>query len=435
MSKYKPEPFGKVVHPDWSRNAIMYQINTRQFTSEGTFAAAQKELPRLKDLGVDILWVMPINPIGEKNRKGTLGSPYAVKDYLAVNPEFGSEKDFRNFVNAAHDLDLKVIVDWVANHTAWDNQMAVDHPEWYTKNWDGGFTPTHWWDWEDIIDLDFSDVALREYMAKAMKYWVEEFDIDGYRCDVAGVVPTDFWNKVRKELDEIKPVFMLAEWETKDLHEHAFDMSYAWSWTDAVHKICTKGDGLLGLMTYYAWNNKHWPDNSIRMMHTSNHDKNSWEGTEFELFGDGVKAAIVFSFVSEGMPLIYSGQEAGNQKRLEFFEKDPIVWKEHEHGDLFKRLIGIKKEFACLDVAPWGARMVEVKVEGSDRLFSFVRENQKEKVFVVLNFSSSTQNISFKRGPQTGVFTELLTGSSFTCEESTQLEIEPWGYRVFGLKK
>jgi glycosidase len=435
MSKYKPEPFGKVVHPDWSRNAIMYQINTRQFTSEGTFAAAQKELPRLKELGVDILWLMPINPIGEKNRKGTLGSPYAVQDYLAVNPEFGTEEDFRNFVNAAHAHGLKVIVDWVANHTAWDNQMAVDHPEWYTKNWDGGFTPTHWWDWDDIIDLDYSDVALREYMAKAMKYWVQEFDIDGYRCDVAGVVPTDFWNVVRKELDEIKPVFMLAEWETKDLHEYAFDMSYAWSWTDAVHKICTKNDGLLGLMTYYAWNEKHWPENSIRMMHTSNHDKNSWEGTEFELFGDGVKTAIVFSFVSEGMPLIYNGQEAGNQKRLEFFEKDPIVWKHHEHGDLFKRLIEIKKEFTCLDVAPWGARMVEVKIAGSDRVFSFVRESSKEKIFVALNFSGETQKVSFKRGPQNGSYKELLQGTDFVCEDNTQLEIEPWGYRIFGLKK
>ncbi len=435
MGKYTPEAYGKVVHPDWSRNAIIYQINTRQFTAEGTFAAAQKELPRLKELGVDILWLMPINPIGEKNRKGTLGSPYSVKDYFAVNPEFGTEEDFRNFVNAAHTEGMKVIVDWVANHTAWDNQMAVDHPDWYTKNFEGNFMPTAWWDWDDIIDLDYSSEELREYMTKALKYWVQEFDIDGYRCDVAGFVPTDFWNNARKELDAIKPVFMLAEWETKDLHEHAFDMSYAWSWNDTLHKICTKGDGLLGLLIYYSWNQKHWPENSIRMTHTSNHDKNSWEGTEFELFGKGVKAAIAFSFVSEGMPLIYNGQEAGNEKRLEFFEKDPIQWKQHEHGELFKRLIQIKKEFSCLDVAPWGARMQEVKVVGSDRVFTFVRENEKEKIFVALNFSDNPQKISFQRGPQTGQYKELLQSWDYTCTDDSQLDLEPWGFRIFGLKK
>ena len=413
----------------------MYQINTRQFTPEGTFAAAEKELPRLKELGVDILWLMPINPIGEKNRKGSLGSPYSVKDYFAINPEFGTEEDFRSFVKAIHHQGMKVIVDWVANHTAWDNQLAVEHPDWYTKNFEGDFMPTAWWDWDDIIDLDYSSEELREYMTKALKYWVKEFDIDGYRCDVAGFVPTDFWNNARKELDAIKPVFMLAEWETKDLHEHAFDMSYAWSWNDTLHKICTKGDGLLGLLIYYSWNQKHWPENSIRMTHTSNHDKNSWEGTEFELFGKGVKAAIAFSFVSEGMPLIYNGQETGNEKRLEFFEKDPIKWKHHEHGDLFKRLIEIKKEFSCLDVAPWGARMQEVKPVGSDRVFSFVRENEKEKIFVALNFSDSPQKVTFQHGPQNGNYKELVQGGDFQITEDSQLELEPWGYRIFGLKR
>lgn len=434
-NRYQPDPYGKVVHPDWSRNAIMYQINTRQFTPEGTFAAAEKELPRLKELGVDILWLMPINPIGEKNRKGSLGSPYSVKDYFAINPEFGTEEDFRSFVKAIHHQGMKVIVDWVANHTAWDNQLAVEHPDWYTKNFEGDFMPTAWWDWDDIIDLDYSSEELREYMTKALKYWVKEFDIDGYRCDVAGFVPTDFWNNARKELDAIKPVFMLAEWETKDLHEHAFDMSYAWSWNDTLHKICTKGDGLLGLLIYYSWNQKHWPENSIRMTHTSNHDKNSWEGTEFELFGKGVKAAIAFSFVSEGMPLIYNGQETGNEKRLEFFEKDPIKWKHHEHGDLFKRLIEIKKEFSCLDVAPWGARMQEVKPVGSDRVFSFVRENEKEKIFVALNFSDSPQKVTFQHGPQNGNYKELVQGGDFQITEDSQLELEPWGYRIFGLKR
>ncbi len=435
MSQYTPQPYGKVIHPDWTRNAVIYQINTRQFTYEGTFAAAQEELPRLKELNVDILWLMPINPIGVKNRKGGLGSPYSVKDYFEINEEFGNKEDFRNFVKAAHKHDMKVIVDWVANHSAWDNQLAVDHPEWYTKDWSGNFQPTHWWDWDDVIDFDYSNEGLREYMTDALKYWVKEFDIDGYRCDVAGFVPTDFWNNARKELDAIKPVFMLAEWETKDLHEFAFDMSYAWSLCNTLHGICTKGEGLLGLNTYFSWNEKHWPVESIRMTHTSNHDKNSWEGTEFEMFGDGVKTALVFTFICEGMPLIYNGQEAGNNKRLEFFEKDSIQWKAHEHGDLYKQMIKIKKAHSSLESAPWGARMVNVVNSASERVFSFVRENDNDKIFAVFNFSGDVKKVAFTYGPHKGNYKELITGVETNIDDKTELEIEPWGYKVFGLKK
>lgn len=433
--RYKPEPYGKVKHPKWARKAVVYQINTRQFTPEGTFAAAQEQLPRLKDLGVDLIWVMPINPIGEKNRKGTLGSPYAVKDYLEINPEFGDKKDFRNFVDAIHANGMKVIVDWVANHSAWDNHLAEKYPDWYLKNWSGEFTSSPWFDWDDIIEFDYSKAGLRKYMTDAMKYWVKEFDIDGYRCDVAGFVATDFWDNVRKELDKIKPVFMLAEWESKDLHQHAFDMSYAWSWVDSLHKICTKGEGLGGLFAYYAWNEKHWPEDSIRMMHTTNHDKNSWEGGEYHMFGPGLKAAMVFTFVSEGMPMIYNGQEAGNEKCLEFFEKDPIVWKHHEHGDMYKRLIEFKREFSCLDAAPWGARMVQVKNSAMDKVFSFVRENENDKIFALFNLSDEPQKITFSKGPQNGSYRELLQSWDYECNDDSQLDIEPWGYRVFGLKK
>jgi len=219
---YRPRPSVLIDHPEWSKNATIYQINTRQFTDEGTFRAAEKHLPRLKDLGVVILWLMPVNEIGEKGRKGTLGSPYAVKDYYSVNPEFGTLDDLKHFVNAAHEAGMYVILDWVANHTAWDNPLVSEHPEWYARDWKGDFCPTPWWDWVDIIDLDYQHEALRKYMTDVMKYWVSEVNIDGYRCDVAGFVPTDFWNNVRKELDAIKPVFMLAEWEARDLHVEAF---------------------------------------------------------------------------------------------------------------------------------------------------------------------------------------------------------------------
>ena len=199
--KYAPEPYVQVNHPEWTKDAVIYQINLRQFTPEGTFFAAQSHLPRLKELGVDILWLMPIHPIGERNRKRTLGSPYAVKDYFGVNPEFGTESDFRAFIDAAHAHGFKVILDWVANHTAWDNPLVAEHPNWYETDWKGDFHPTPWTDWADIIDLDYDNADLRAYKIRALKYWVEEFGVDGYRCDVAGYVPLDFWETARAELD------------------------------------------------------------------------------------------------------------------------------------------------------------------------------------------------------------------------------------------
>ncbi len=325
---HKPQDYVKLTHPEWSKNAAIYQLNTRQFSAEGTFAAAQNQLPRLKELGVDIIWLMPIHEIGVKNRKGSLGSPYAVKDYYSVNPEFGSLEDLKNLVNAAHEQGMYVILDWVANHTAWDNALVEAHPEWYDKDYKGDYRPTPWWDWDDIIDLDYNRPEVRKYMTDALTYWVNEANIDGYRCDVAGFVPIEFWNNARKELDAIKPVFMLAEWESRDLHARAFDMTYAWSWNEAVHNICMGKADVSKLFIYYSWNESAFPENSMRMTFVSNHDKNAWEGTMYEQFGDGLEAAIVLSVVGEGMPLIYNGQEAGNSKRLEFFEKDPIQWKE-----------------------------------------------------------------------------------------------------------
>ena len=292
---FHPEPYVKITHPEWSKNASIYQLNTRQFSEEGTFKAAQKQLPRLKELGVDIIWLMPIHAIGEKNRKGSLGSPYSVKDYYSVNPEFGTLQDLKDFVSEAHQQGMYVILDWVANHTAWDNELVTKHPDWYDRDYKGDFRPTPWWDWSDIIDLDYSKPEVRKYMTEALKYWVKEANIDGYRCDVAGMVPIEFWNNVRKELDAIKPVFMLAEWESRDLHAEAFDMTYAWSWNEAVHKICKGQADVNALYIYYSWNESAFPDNSLRMTFVSNHDKNAWEGTMYEQFGDGLEAAIVLS--------------------------------------------------------------------------------------------------------------------------------------------
>jgi glycosidase len=429
-SRYQPAPYVRIGHPEWSKNATIYQINTRQFTAAGTFRAAQEHLPRLSELGAVILWLMPVQVIGEKNRKGTLGSPYAVKDYYAVEPDLGTLSELKDFVRAAHDQGMYVILDWVANHTAWDSNLVAEHPEWYARDWKGDYRPTPWWDWVDIIDLDYANAELREYMTEAMKYWVSEVDIDGYRCDVAGFVPTDFWETVRAELDLIKPVFMLAEWEARDLHAAAFDMTYAWSWNETLHRIAMGTGDLEQLRIYYAWNEKAYPADGMRMTFVSNHDKNAWEGTEFEQFGDALEAAVVLSVVGEGMPLIYSGQEAGNDRRLEFFERDPIVWREHPMGDLYRDLFTLKRTNSVLWNAQWGARMVAVPNSASESVFSFVRHNEQEKIFAVFNFSPASSTVRFEETLCHGTYTDYFAAEQVIVDDATSFELTAWGFRV-----
>ena len=427
---YLPAPEVQLQHPEWSKDATLYQVNQRQMTPEGTFRAAEKHLQRIRDLGVDILWLMPVNPIGEQHRKGGLGSPYAVRDYFGVNPEFGDLDDLRHFVAAAHDLGMHVILDWVANHTAWDNVLVAEHPEWYARDWKGDFCPTPWWDWDDIIDLDYGQEGLRRYMTEAMKYWVREADIDGYRCDVAGFVPLDFWENVRRELDEIKPVFMLAEWEARDLHTRAFDLTYAWSWNETMHKIATGASDLEPLRVYYAWNDKAYQRDAMRMTFVSNHDKNAWEGTEYEQFGDALDAAIVLSVVGEGLPLIYNGQEAGSDRRLLFFDKDEIEWREDAQGELYRRLFALKKQHHALWNGRWGARMVRVPNDQESAVLSFVREHEDDAVLAVFNFSAQQRTVSFGEGPQRGAYVDALTGEPSTAEDLTTMTLPAWGYRV-----
>lgn len=427
----QPVPYVRITHPEWTRSATIYELNTRQFTAEGTFRAAMGHLARLRALGVDIVWLMPIHEIGAVNRKGTLGSPYSVRDYYSVNHELGTLNDLKAFVDSAHALGMYVILDWVANHTAWDNILVREHPEWYARDWKGDFRPTPWWDWSDIIDLDYAQPGLRRYMTEAMKYWVWEVDIDGFRCDVAGFVPVDFWNGVRRELDAIKPVFMLAEWESRDLHAAAFDATYAWSWSDAMHRIATGSADVNGLYVYYSWNESAYPANSIRMTFVSNHDQNAWEGTQFERFGAGLEAAIVLSVVGDGMPLVYGGQEAGNPRRLAFFEKDSIAWREHPIGELYRRLFALKHANTALGNARWGATMIKVPNDAEARVLSFVRRNDRDKVFVVLNLSANRQSVSFRDTLYHGTYVEYFSDESAELDASTRLDLHPWEYRVF----
>jgi glycosidase len=430
LDRYAPADLSGVRHPEWAKDAVIYQINTRQFTREGTFRAAHGQLPRLKRMGVDILWLMPIHPIGEKNRKGSLGSPYSVRDYRAVNPEFGTMAEFKAFVDAAHAAGMHVILDWVANHSAWDNPLVARHPDWYDRDWKGDFRPTPWWDWSDIIDFDFRQAGVRRYMADAMLFWVRETGIDGFRADVAAYVPLDFWETLRADLDAIKPVFMLGEAQMRDLHYRAFDASYAWGWYDAMSNIAKGKADVGGLFGYYSENESAWPAGAMRMVYAENHDQNAWHGTQFETFGPALDNTLVLSFVGEGIPLIYNGQEAGNPKRLAFFEKDPIAWREHRLGALFTSLIALKTRNRALWNAPWGARMVGIVNSAPAKVFSFVRQKDGHRVFAIFNMSGEPQRVRFTDGLHHGRYRDFATARSVTVDSSLEQSLAPWSYRL-----
>lgn len=434
QSRYAPRDLSGVKHPEWSRTAAIYQLNTRQFTPEGTFRAAQKQLPRIKALGADIVWLMPIHPIGQKNRKGTLGSPYSVRDYRAVNPELGTMAEFKSFVRAAHAQGLRVILDWVANHSAWDNPLVAKHPEYYDRDWKGDFRPTPWWDWSDIIDFDFRQEGIRRDMAESMAFWVREADVDGFRADVAAYVPLDFWETVRADLNRIKPVFMLAEAQMRDLHHSAFDASYGWGWYEAMVNI-SKGRADVGaLFGYYSENESAWPTGAMRMVYAENHDQNSWHGTQFEQFGPNLNNTIVLSVVGEGIPLIYNGQEAGNEKRLEFFERDPIRWRSHPIGDLYRRLFALKERNAALHNAPWGARMVGVTNSQPGKVFSFLRQKERARVFAAFNMSAEPRRVTFPDRQPHGRYRDFESGRAVTVDANTAWDMPPWSHRVLTIQ-
>ncbi len=420
-----------VTHPDWSRDAVIYQINTRQYSDAGTFKAVEADLDRIQALGVDILWLMPIHPIGEARRKGELGSPYAVRDYRGVNPELGTEDDFRSLVEAVHARDMKIIIDWVANHSSWDNWMIEQHPEWYTRNADGEMQHPTGTDWLDVAELDFDNEALRDYMRESLAYWVEEFDIDGYRADVAGMVPTSFWNSVRPRLDRVKPVFMLAEWQQPDLHEHAFDASYAWRWKEIMQGIARGENTAADLAGYYADYQTQWPANAMRMAYTDNHDQNTWDGLTQEIYGDAYETAIVLSFTGEGIPLIYNGQECDNRNSLEFFERDPIEWRcDDPVNGLFKRLVQLKTDNSVLHNAGWGARMRMVETDNALNIFSFIRQDDDgNAVLVTANLSNTPQSFTYSGGVPAVEYKDYETGERVGIDASQQT-LPPWGWTV-----
>jgi glycosidase len=427
--RFEPKPYVKVQHPEWSRDAVVYQINTRQFTEEGTFQAAREHLPRLEALGVDILWLMPVHPIGEDRRKGMLGSPYSVRDYYGVNPEFGTHDDLRAFIDDAHARGMHVILDWVANHTAWDNPLRTAHPEWYETDAEGENEHTPYTDWEDIVDLDYSEPTLRAYMTEVMRWWVDEMGVDGFRADVAGFVPLGFWETLRTELDAVKPVFMLAEWDTRDLHARAFDATYAWTWKDAM-QASARGGGAGPIRGYYYVHANAWPEDAYRLLYTSNHDQNAWDGPAPEIYGDAYEAMIALSFTAEGLPMIYNGQEAGLDRKLAFFEKDEIEWRDDLKADLFAELIALRTEEEALHSGTAGARLEPVPNTDEARVFSFARLKDGNGVLAVFNLSDAPVEVTLGGSFHQGAYMDWRTGEAVAVGAGHDVALPAWGYAI-----
>jgi 1,4-alpha-glucan branching enzyme len=429
-TRYQPKEYVKLKHSDWSKNATIYEVNVRQFTPEGTFKAFESHLPRIKKMGIDIIWLMPINPIGVEKRKGTLGSEYSVKDYYGINPEFGTKDDFKHLVDKIHSMGMHVIVDWVANHSSWDNQLAKDHPDWYTKTEEGNFQPTPWYDWDDVIDFDYDQPGIRKYMTEALVYWVKNFDIDGYRCDTAGFIPTDFWDNARAELDAVKPVFMLAEWESRDLHEKAFDMTYSWTLWDKMAAVTRDKKSIGGLVEYMAHDVSTFPRNGYRMTFTDNHDMNSWNGNQYANFGDGLEASMVLCSTVNGMPLVYGGQEAGLNHSLKFFDKDVIEWKETPFVSIYTTLFDLKHKNQALWNGDQGGVMIRIFNDKQDQVISFSRTKNNDKVIAIINYSDNPSTVKLDSKHQKGTYHELFTKETITLKGDDVFELKPWQYMV-----
>jgi glycosidase len=408
---------------DWTNNTNIYEVNLRQYTKEGSFKAFSKELLRLKDMGVKVLWFMPITPIAQKNKKGVLGSYYAASDYVSVNSEFGTLDDFRILVREAHAQGFKVIIDWVANHTGWDHKWTKEHPEYYKKdNTTGNFKIASGMD--DIIELDFHNPKLVKAMIDAMKFWVHECDIDGFRCDLAFWVELDFWQKARKGLGVIKSLFWLGELDPIEHPEYmgTFDAAYTWTWMHKTEDFYKKHLPMSSLETVLK-EYEAIGDASMRAWFTSNHDENSWNGSEYEKYGGMAKALAVFSCTWNGIPLIYSGQELPNLKRLKFFEKDEINWTgKNELHDFYKTLLNLHTNNPALRAGDPESETVRVKTSNDDHVFAYLRKNGNDEILVILNLSNIS--LGFSINDITGKFKEVF--SSLEKDFSTD--------KIFGMK-
>ena len=416
--------------PEMLENGIMYEANIRQYSPEGTFNAFTKDIPQLKELGVNIIWLMPVYPISTTKSKGSLGSYYAISDYTGINPEFGTKADLDQLVQTAHDHGMLVILDWVANHTGWDHTWIQEHPDYYTQNEAGEVIHPVNTDWTDVADLNYDNPEMRTEMRKAMQYWIREHHIDGYRCDVAGSVPVDFWEPTVDSLREIKPILMLAEAWEPNLMEDAFDMAYGW---DTHHVM---NDMAQGKKPASAWAKRvsaidsMYQKDDILLNFVTNHDENSWNGTVEERMGKAQDAMLAFSYCIPGMPLIYSGQEYGMKKRLRFFEKDTIPKTQGHVWNLLERLGELKSNFPALHGGKNAASYTKIETSQPEKVIAFQREKDGKQLVYVANMSATKV--------QTTVNIDLnnFTGFGDSNQEvrthtKNVIELEPWAYSIW----
>jgi glycosidase len=417
-----------VKHPAWSYNSTIYEVNLRQYTSAGTFAAFARSLPRLRKMGIGILWFMPIQPIGLEGRKETssdLGSYYSVKDYYGVNPEFGTLEQWKALVKKAHDMGFHVILDWVPNHSSPDNRWIYAHPDFYKKDSSGHpLIPNGW---TDTRKLDYDNRELRDSMMAAMEFWVRDTGIDGFRCDVAGDVPDDFWKEAIPRLRAIRPLFMLAEADKPSLHADGFDATYPWSVMNVAYGIYSGKTRPYQLDSVIQVNEEKFPPDAFRMYFTTNHDENSWNGTEYERFGPAAQAFAVWAFTMEkSIPLIYSGQEEPNKKRLKFFVKDSIRWGSYQLAAFYRTLTGLKQSTAALNP---DASFHKLKTEPA--IYAYMRMKGKDKLLVLLNFSGKEIRAVIRDKEIEGSGLDVFSGKHTNLHAVQSFLLPPWGYKVY----
>ena len=417
----------------WIAQTNIYEVNIRQYTVEGTFNAFAKSLSRLKDMGVEVLWIMPIHPIGKINRKGTLGSYYSISDFKGVNPEFGTATDFKNLVKLVHESGMKIIMDWVANHAAWDHVWTKTHPEYFVRDDAGNFLPPY--DWTDVIQIDHTGIAEQDAMIDAMKYWVTDFDIDGFRADLAHLTPLDFWKKARTAIEPLKQnLFWLAESEEIDYHE-VFDTTFTWEWMHRTENFYKGNTDLNSLYEVLAKYETAFPESAHRMYFTSNHDENTWNGTAIEKYGEMLKALTVFNCTWNGIPMIYSGEEMPNLKRLQFFEKDSIAWTdENRYHDFYKTLLTLRKNNPALRSADSSVTTFHIITEGSKNVMAYLRKTDFSEVLVFLNLSKETSGFTIKDLLVNGSYINVFNKTESYLMPDTFLKMQPWDYLVFEKK-
>ena len=433
LSAFNYSEAQKKPHSTWSKQSNIYEINLRQYSASGSFKDFEKHLPRLKKMGVEILWFMPVTPIGIEGRKMTkdeLGSYYAVRNYKAVNEEHGTMAGFKALVKKAHGMGFKVITDWVANHSARDNHWVYKHPEFYEKDSTGNFLSP--FDWTDVFKLNYSNREMRDSMIDAMKFWVKETGIDGFRCDVAADVPEDFWKECIDSLKKLKDVFMLAEGNKPWLHEAGFDETYTW---ETMGSTADLYKGKISLAQFDSALNSSialFPKNAYRMYFTSNHDENSWNGTEFEKYGNAYKTFAVFSqTMYQSVPLIYNGQEVPNKKRLKFFVKDPIEWGQYAMAGFYKTMLNLRRSTPALAADASYRRLAS---SNDAAIFSYIREKNGRKVVVVLNFSDKEQQFKINDNSIYGNPYNVFLYQKEKINKQHKFNIEPWGFIVYDYK-